>query len=72
MFEFLATGSSFRSMSYVFMRGETTIGQIIDEGCDVIWQVLQPLYMKKPSTTDWLQTSEKFLNYRIYHTALVQ
>lgn len=43
------------------MRGETTIGQIIDDGCNAIWQVLQPLYMRKPSTTDWLQCSEKFL-----------
>lgn len=59
---FLATGASFRSMSYSFMRGETTIGQIIDEGCSAIWQVLQPQYMKKPSTTDWLQDAEKFLD----------
>lgn len=58
---YLATGASFRAMSFVFMRGETTIGKIVDETCDAIWEVLQPLYMKKPTTNDWLRISREFL-----------
>lgn len=60
-FRYLATGSSFRAMSYVFKRGETTIGKIIDETCDVIWVVLQPMYMTIPTTNDWLDISKGFL-----------
>lgn len=48
-------------MSYVFKRGETTIGKIIDETCDVIWVVLQPMYMIIPTTNDWLDISKEFL-----------
>lgn len=57
----MATGSSFRAMSYVFKRGETTIGKIIDDTCEVIWKVLQPIYMKMPTTNDWLDISKGFL-----------
>ncbi|CAH2001305.1 unnamed protein product [Acanthoscelides obtectus] len=58
---YLATGSSFRAMSYIFKRGETTIGKIVNESCEAIWKVLQPIYMKKPSTNDWLSISQEFL-----------
>lgn len=57
----MATGSSFPAMSYVFKRGETTIGKIIDDTCEVIWKVLQPMYMKMPTTNDWLDISKGFL-----------
>lgn len=48
-------------MSYVFMRGETTIGKIVNETCDVIWQILRAVYMKQPTTNDWLHISSQFL-----------
>lgn len=60
-FKYLATGSSFRTMTFVFIRGETTIGNIIDESSDVIWKVLQPIFMKMPTTNDWLHISKEFL-----------
>lgn len=48
-------------MSYVFKRGETTIGKIVSECCDAIWKALQPLYMKTLTTNDWLHISQRFL-----------
>lgn len=48
-------------MSYIFKRGETSIGKIIDETCYAVWEVLRPLYMKKPTTNEWLNISAEFL-----------
>lgn len=43
------------------MRGETTIGKIINDDCDIIWEILQPQYMPIPTKDDWLHKSKRFL-----------
>uniref|UniRef100_A0A1I8M9Y5 DDE Tnp4 domain-containing protein n=1 Tax=Musca domestica TaxID=7370 RepID=A0A1I8M9Y5_MUSDO len=58
---YLATGESFRSLQFIFRIPHNTISTIIPEVCDAIYKVLQPDYLKTPSTeTEWLAVSEKF------------
>ncbi|XP_065363219.1 putative nuclease HARBI1 [Calliphora vicina] len=59
---YLATGESFRSLQYVFRIPHNTISGIIPEVCDAIYSVLQPNYLKIPSSEEeWKSVSEKFL-----------
>ena len=44
---FLATGETFKSLHYQFRIGRATIPYIIKEVCQVIFQVLGPVYLKK-------------------------
>lgn len=58
---FLATGDSFRSLSYNFFIGESTVGKICHEVCKVLAEVLSPIYLKMPSTQEeWLAIAEGF------------
>ncbi|CAH1997222.1 unnamed protein product [Acanthoscelides obtectus] len=45
----LATGSSFISLSYSFRISEVTIGRIVHETCQVIWDSLHDEHMPFPS-----------------------
>jgi len=42
----LFAGESFRSLSYHFRINNTTIGQIISEVCQALYNRLQPEYLK--------------------------
>ena len=58
---FLATGNSQASLSFSFRVGHSTICAIVRETCEVLWHVLQPLYVKSPSTvSDWVGISQQF------------
>ncbi|KAJ8954953.1 hypothetical protein NQ318_000383 [Aromia moschata] len=46
---YLATGDSYRALTYYFMRGLTTISNIIATTTEAIWTVLQPKYMSTPT-----------------------
>lgn len=56
----MATGESYRAMTYHFMRGLTTISTIISNTTENIWTVLQPKYLDSPSQEKWLQISDRF------------
>ncbi|KAF3844273.1 hypothetical protein F7725_013614, partial [Dissostichus mawsoni] len=43
---FLATGESFKSLSYQFRMGVSTIGQFVPETCTAIYEVLKEKYLK--------------------------
>ncbi|XP_066999876.2 putative nuclease HARBI1 [Anabrus simplex] len=58
---YLATGNSFRCLSFQFKRGETTIGKIVDEVCSAVWTTLQPEFMPAPSKELWENISERYL-----------
>ena len=47
---YLATGETYESLMYQFRIHRTTISQIIQEVCSAIYKVLQPDYMKLPSS----------------------
>lgn len=47
---FLATGESFRSLSFQYRVGATTIGKVVSEVCDLLWKHMSPTYMKMPTS----------------------
>ncbi|XP_037810045.1 uncharacterized protein LOC119602536 [Lucilia sericata] len=60
---YLATGESFRSLQFVFRIPFNTISVIVPEVCNAIYNVLQPEYLKTPSTIEeWKAISEEFLH----------
>ncbi|CAH2088949.1 unnamed protein product [Euphydryas editha] len=59
---FLASGDSFRCIANSYRVGCSTVAEIVDEVCDVIWTTLQPIYMKPPTEEMWNLTSEEFYN----------
>lgn len=58
----MATGCSFKALSYYFVKGHTTIRKIIFETCKALWEVLQPEYMPSPSRELWLKTADRYWN----------
>jgi len=42
-----------KAISYYFLRGDSTVRNIVESTSDVLWKVLQPLYMPKPSKEMW-------------------
>ncbi|XP_067245510.1 uncharacterized protein [Chanodichthys erythropterus] len=60
---FLATGESFKSLSYQFRVGMSTIQQFVPETCAAIYQVLKEKYLKCPDTVEeWQQVAVGFQN----------
>lgn len=40
--------------------GKSTVREIILETCDIIWDTLQPIYVKEPSTNDYESIATMF------------
>lgn len=60
-FRFLATGHSFRALSFQFRVGFQTVSKIVKEVVDVLWDRLSPVYMKMPSTAaEWQLKAANF------------
>uniref|UniRef100_A0A8C4WX70 DDE Tnp4 domain-containing protein n=1 Tax=Eptatretus burgeri TaxID=7764 RepID=A0A8C4WX70_EPTBU len=58
---FLTTGETYRSLSYQFRVGETTIGKIVPETCQAIYDLLRDEYMKCPTTSEqWKAVADGF------------
>lgn len=51
-FRFLATGSSFRALAYLFRISNNTIGSITHGTCNAIWENLSEIHMNFPSRED--------------------
>ena len=61
VFRFLATGESYRSLSFSYRLGIATISKIVAEVCQCIWIKFQPIYLQIPnSSTAWLKIAEQF------------
>ncbi|KAJ8897606.1 hypothetical protein PR048_002955 [Dryococelus australis] len=60
LIRYLATGSKYTDSSSYFLRCDSTISRIAAETTAATWKALHPLYMKVPSTEDWLQISNRF------------
>lgn len=59
-FRYLATGNTFRSLSFEYRIGRSTISAIVKETCTVIWRVLKEQVMCKPTTDDWERIADEF------------
>ncbi|KAK9712304.1 hypothetical protein QE152_g24967 [Popillia japonica] len=57
---YLSTGDSYRALTYYFMRGLTTISNIIATTTEAIWIVLQPNYMSKPTKEKWISIADRY------------
>ncbi|XP_039641322.1 protein ALP1-like [Perca fluviatilis] len=69
---FLSTGESFKSLSYLFRMGVSTIRKFIPETCDAIYQVLKEKYLKCPDTAhEWQQVSSGFMSQWNFPNCLV-
>ena len=60
MNRFLATGDSYKSLSFSYRVGKLIIVGIVPEVCEALWARLQPLYMKAPEQNDRAQIAEGF------------
>ncbi|KYM96983.1 hypothetical protein ALC62_03007 [Cyphomyrmex costatus] len=59
---FLAHGDSITSLSNLYRIGKSTIYSIIPEVCTIIWNVLQPIYLKSEiREREWLEIADDFL-----------
>ena len=60
-YRFLATGESYRSLSFSHRIGVATISAIIPRANEAIWQVMKGDYIKMPSTNEELKKiAERF------------
>lgn len=50
---YLATGDQILSIALAYRCGESTVRKIIHETCSVIVDVLQPIYLRLPTTEEW-------------------
>ncbi|XP_041372439.1 protein ALP1-like [Gigantopelta aegis] len=58
---FLATGETYKSLSWLFRIGATTIGEFVPEVCEAIYTVLKSKYMKCPGNQmEWRETANLF------------
>lgn len=56
----MATGELYRSLGFSFRLGFSTIRRIVEEVCHIIWKILSPIYMPKPTKDDWKKMSEEY------------
>ena len=57
---YLSNGDSFKSLKLRFRLGLATVHKAIKETCEVIWDVLQPMYMPVPTRKTWEETEKGF------------
>ena len=57
---FLATGMNFRTLAFIYALGRKTVSDIIYDTCAAIWDLLQPIYLRLPSTHfEWQSIADK-------------
>lgn len=58
---YLVTGDSMQTISFSYRVGHSTVSGIIDSTCQALWNVLQPQFMPRPSTSaEWKGVSQGF------------
>lgn len=58
---YLATGMSQQSLSFAFRIGKSTVGKILAETYQELYDSLKDTYLRAPTTpNDWLRISKKF------------
>ncbi|GAB1861624.1 Protein ANTAGONIST OF LIKE HETEROCHROMATIN PROTEIN 1-like [Camponotus japonicus] len=57
---YLATGDLPLSIALAFRIGESTVRMLIKEVCQVLINVLQPIYLSQPSEEEWKSYAEGF------------
>ena len=60
-YRYLATGDSFRTISFSYRVGHCTVARIVGEVCKVIWDCLVDEFMPVPKKDDWRAIADRFL-----------
>ncbi|XP_060872557.1 uncharacterized protein LOC132946531 [Metopolophium dirhodum] len=58
--KYLSTGTCFKALQFDFHVGKSTIAEIVRETCVIIWEILQPTEMPKPTSEQWLGIADRF------------
>ncbi|GFO15015.1 protein antagonist of like heterochromatin protein 1 [Plakobranchus ocellatus] len=58
--KFLITGVSYRRIGFEFRMGASTVGAIVSETIDVLWEELQPLHMPVPTRESFRSIADDF------------
>jgi hypothetical protein len=56
----LATGASFKALSFEYLIGASTIREIVKTTCQEFWKILQPFYMGVKQEDDWIKIADEF------------
>ncbi|KAJ8883780.1 hypothetical protein PR048_015634 [Dryococelus australis] len=57
---YLATGNSYKSISYSYRMNDRMVLNIVNEISTAIWKVIQPLYRPQPATETWENIARDF------------
>ena len=62
----MATGESYKSLSFSYRVGASTIAVIVPEVCQAVWEAMRNMYMPMPSNAaEWKEIAENFkLNWQ--------
>lgn len=61
IYRYFTDGCSFKSLSLYFLKGKSTIWEIVYETCQILWEVLQLEFMPRPNTEKWLEVAQRYL-----------
>lgn len=53
---------SFRSLGFTFRMGKSTVRQIVNETCEAMWNILQPIHMPQPTEEIFKNIANDFWN----------
>lgn len=56
---YLATGETHQSLAFSFRVGRSTVSSVVKETCSILWEMLQPIYLKPPDKEDWRSIAKK-------------
>ena len=61
-FRYLSTGMSFQALAFSFRMGVNTVGRIVKETVEILWDELHPLHMPLPTTESLKNNANEFEN----------
>lgn len=56
----MAIGKNYRLLNFGFCLEFSTTKQIVEEFCHIIWKILNPIHMSKPTKNYWKKISKKY------------
>ena len=59
-FRYLASGDSYYRLAGRFRVSTAAVSDAVYQVCDAIYGVMQPMYMRDPTETDWMRIERKF------------
>ncbi|KAI8124650.1 putative nuclease HARBI1 [Lucilia cuprina] len=57
---YLAHGNSIQTIAFSHKLGKTTVRNIILETCEIIWNLLSPIYASEPTTSQYIDIEQDF------------